>query len=499
MARNDDEDLTEEYIEEPDADADAEAEPEEEYEEELRGPRPRVTILTMLLAVLNVLAAGAFAFLLLMDYSKRQAYSYAVFQHDYAVVGLPLEMESPEPAASRETFPRQNLSAEELKAAMSLRNVKGSGDIWPAELAVTPILPEHLTPEILKDLFKDAGEPVKTLDEEIKRLKTTLPDSIAAAANEMAADAKTEADKRRLLQKLLLSMSYSVQQVQAVDKTIKNIPDSELDGKLKEAAQRRYLVNILLPLDLERPAERSDRMLEQAATLDSQSLDQLNNLLLRRMDALLADKFDPALHFGKDWADQKRDAGDRRQAIAYFLLTISQVKKQDGAALYPANRLQTIVGLHQYALAAQALSAALVSFHARLLDAVKTDREGAVFQGKDAVDRTAGFIDEYQDELQRIRNLLQVIKTKQERLDDMQLRVKGHEKGIEERAAQVKDVTARIKMARAETAKLFRDLERLQGEFFKAKLRLRDAQQENLKREQRIQALEGLEGKAGTP
>ena len=50
-----------------------------------------MTLLGKILAALNVLAALAFATLLVMAYGKRQAWSFAVFRHDVQLLGLPIE------------------------------------------------------------------------------------------------------------------------------------------------------------------------------------------------------------------------------------------------------------------------------------------------------------------------------------------------------------------------------------------------------------------------
>src|SRR6516164_7795633 len=161
------------------------------------GPRPRTPMLAMVLIVLNIVAALAFTFLLVMDYSKRQAWSYAVFKHDLGLMGLPLKEEESVPSASRVTIPRQELDSEQLKRAFSERpQTKGGEPFQPVMLTLSnPILPQHLTPEILNDWFRkndwynDVGEPVPTLEAEVGRLKKFLlgdessPGEIAQAAD----------------------------------------------------------------------------------------------------------------------------------------------------------------------------------------------------------------------------------------------------------------------------------------------------------------------------
>jgi hypothetical protein len=50
-----------------------------------------MSLLGKILAILNVMAALAFTFLALADYSKRQSWAYSVFRHDLAIDGLPLD------------------------------------------------------------------------------------------------------------------------------------------------------------------------------------------------------------------------------------------------------------------------------------------------------------------------------------------------------------------------------------------------------------------------
>src|SRR5262245_31268021 len=50
-----------------------------------------MTILGRVLLLINLAAAGAFAFLALLDHSKRLTWTHAVHLHDRAIEGLPIE------------------------------------------------------------------------------------------------------------------------------------------------------------------------------------------------------------------------------------------------------------------------------------------------------------------------------------------------------------------------------------------------------------------------
>src|SRR5581483_5264381 len=161
-----------------------------DYEDDFDQPAPkaRVSMLTVLLFFLNVAAALGFAYLLLMTYQKRQSWSYAVFLYDLRDLGLPLEMEADGPSASRETTPRKLLDPAQLKAAFQKRSTGVSvSEPFQAvdERFVGGIRPQHLTPEVLADVFKNLGPPVKTLEDEIRRLQKDLPADLDRAAKEV--------------------------------------------------------------------------------------------------------------------------------------------------------------------------------------------------------------------------------------------------------------------------------------------------------------------------
>src|SRR5262249_33623090 len=87
--------------------------------------KARTSILTIILCILNVLAAVAFTYLLMLDYKTRQAWSYSIFMHDLKVVGLPLEEELDEgTSSSRLIMPKQKLDGGQLQAAHSKRGGK---------------------------------------------------------------------------------------------------------------------------------------------------------------------------------------------------------------------------------------------------------------------------------------------------------------------------------------------------------------------------------------
>ncbi len=473
--------------------------------------RTGVTTLTLALCVLNILAAAGFFFLLAMDYSKRQAWSNAVFKHDLALMGLPLEEETGGPSASRATFPKMRVDDEQLKNAFNNPQRGGKRVSEKFEAAVLnfdhPIQPQHLTSDFLNDWFKGLGEPVKTLEDEIRRTKKVLPGEIAQAAEGVPAAAKTEADKRNKLATLILGMAYTIPQIDVLDKKLKELPKDQLDPTLKDASQRWLLFQILAPLEMRRPAERAVKsgppekgLLESAADLAGAGktfivpLDELYKLLEHRLNATLDAKYDGTVYFGKDWAGETRDTIDKRQAIAYILFTLSQVKRPDGAPLYSSERLQAVIGLHEYALAAQRLTGALLGIHERIVAALKVDRDGSIFQAKGKLEKNLGFVERYQQEIARIQALVETIKKRRARYVDLQEQLKSHEQIVKDRQEQVGEITKRLVGERVKTADLMKQLKELQQEVFKAKLDLVGAQRENLRLEDEIRRWESRKG-----
>lgn len=472
------------------------------------GPKAKTPLLAVVLIFLNILAALGFTLLLVMDYSKRQAWSYAVFKHDLGLMGLPLKEEESVPSASRVVMPRQELDSDQLKKAFNERpQTKGGEPFQPVVLKLSnPILPQHLTPEILNDWFKkndwygDVGEPVQTLEQEVERLQKSVPGEIAQAADAIAAMAKDEAKQRELLDSLLMPLAYTPQQIDALDKKIKAIPAGQLDALIKDAAQRRILVAILTPLELQRPAEVKNRLLEHAADLDPETLKRLHSLLTQRMDAALNPKIDASVHFGgAEFQDQLRDTIDKRNAIAFLVTTLAHAKTPDGKLLQPngPQRAQVVLGLYEYAYAVQRLTATLVASFERVMEAIRADRDGSLVLNKGKMERNLAFVDRYRAEVSKIQDLVATIDKRQKRLDDLEGQKADHQKIVDDREKQVKEVTDKLLKARTETHRQMQELEKLQDQFYKATKNLIDAQEQNLRRERELRHWESLTKKKG--
>jgi gas vesicle protein len=481
-------------------DDEAPVQEEETFEEEAPRRRTAVTGLTLSLCVLNLLAALGFVFLLSLDYGKRQAWSLAIFKHDLALEGLPLAEEANGPSASRVTAPKIQLDEEQLKKAYSARGGKNVSEKFqsvalPIERTIGP---QHLSDETLKEWFQGLGSPVRTLEEEVQRLKNELPKEIADAAEPVPAFAKTEADKRARLQDLVLRLANNVHQIDALAAKLAKVPAAGLDALIKDVAQRRMLYDILAPVDLLRPAQLQDRSLEMIADFDSTKLADYLTLLDRRLNALLDSKFDGTLYFGPEWSSETRESIDKRRAIALMLFAIAQAKKPDGTALYSGERLQAVLGLYEFASAAPSFTSALLSMRERIVDAIKSDRDGSIFEEKGKIRRNAGFVQKYQEAAQRIQELVDSIKKHQDRLDLLSKQLTEHREVVKLRKEEVQEITKKLVAERAKGAELRQAMEKLQAAVFQAKLDLITAHRKNLELEAEIGRWEGRKG-AKTP
>src|SRR5437660_6816044 len=126
-------------------------------------PPARTSMLTIILCFLNVAAAAGFVFLLMLDYRKRADWSHAIFMHDLKAVGLPLREELAEgTSASRLALPHQRLDAGMIKEAYSKRGGKSVSEPFQnvQESFQYRISADHLTPDVLREHFQGAGEPV---------------------------------------------------------------------------------------------------------------------------------------------------------------------------------------------------------------------------------------------------------------------------------------------------------------------------------------------------
>lgn len=478
--------------------------PYDEFDDDSQ-PKPKVSILTLLLCVLNVVAAGAFVYCLLLDMEKRQAWSYAVFLHDMADIGLPLQEEEDNPfTASRESLPKKILRPDQLASA---HKGGGTGPFQTVEEHFPiRIRPSHFTDDNLKDIFGEHKPYTKTLEEEVELVKKEIFDRIDRAAREIADADKTDADKRTRLARVLLPMALSNYQVRAFDKQVRETKD--VHGDLVEALKRRMLLDILQPLATNRPGDSEVPQHLEADPKDpkapsreelakqTKSSEELEREVKDHLEHVVAGKYKGQLYHGKEWDQKERDTIEKRKAIAFLLFTVAHVNRPDGAPLdaKAPDRAQIVVGLYEFALTAQAYTNALLSLERRMLALLQTEREGGLTEVNGTLHRTPGFVDRYPFMVQKLKEIVGEIGQAQKRLTDLKSQRDQAQKNLEDRKEHEAEITLKLKGEREKTAKLYYNLRLVQASLFRAQVELADAAEINFEKEKLLRQFELKQG-----
>lgn len=463
-------------------------------------PKAKVSALTMVLCLLNVVAAGAFVYFLLMDLEKRQAWSYAVFLHDVYILGLPLKEEEELLTASRQVAPRAVLRPDQILSAHQGRKGPDRGPFQAVnEQLPARILPSHLNEEILKDIFGSLKSPVATQEEEVDRIKSSIFMDIAKAAKELADAEKTDAEKQQRLEKVLLPLACNTYQVRALDKHIRAAKD--LDKELTDALRRRMLVDILQPLEMNRPGDVESLYLEKVGDLAKTKIEDLEDQLKKRLDGVTSNKYNAVVFHGKDWDQKDRETIEKRRAIAYLLFTIAHVNKPDGTPLDPKgpDRAQVVSGVYEFAVAAAAYTQALLTLEARVLTFIQGDREGNLAEKDTKIERTPGFIDRYPVVVQNLREIVGQIDQAQKRVLDLKDQSQKAQKNYEDRVEHLKEISTKLVNERSRTEKLVVQLRLMQVSLFRAQVELADAAETNFELEKAIRKGEGFKTGGKTP
>lgn len=498
------------------ADADAEDYEDEPYEEEKPRLKPKVTMLTLVLCLLNVLAALGFVFMLMLNYDRRQAYTFLAAQQEFQLIGAGTLEDREGETAGEATLPAQKLSSQELKAAHAERRVgPASGEFSPVENGIRfQLNTGDLAPEVLKEWMSDVGEPVGTIEEEFNRLQKKLPGEIQAAADKVVENYKKadDATKQNKVLSLLYPLCLNPMQVQRLEKKVRGdankVPatlGAPLDQMLKEAVERRILADILIPVEMFRPSAPDRRVLENVADVNEVKLDDVRKLLSDRLSAAASDKYDGGVHFGEEWNGQKRWTIEKRQNGAFLLLclalTPNYAQLEKGAKfedrfLNPKGleRAQRISGIYDFTAACKAYNDVAKRLEKRIADAIALDREGFYHQVANEMKRSVGFADKHAELIFRIRQVQIQIATAEKRLEDLKGQRDRAAKLVEERTDHKVKVEKQIVQDRAATAKRVAELRELQQQLHRALVELADAAEANAQLADSIRRLSGVKG-----
>ncbi len=520
-----------------------------EFEDDIQ-TKPKLqpmSAITMVLFVLNILAAAGFTFLILMDYQARHQIKKAIFDLDIRFAGLPLDEEKDKPSASQLTDPKVNLSSEELKAAFSSRRTgqTAKAAFQGFEGTLNPVVgPDSFPKDYLNKLFGKVPEgPVKTLEEEVRRLQGNFSETVAAGALKAIQDTKkgatpkdVENAKLKLLEDCLFSLATNRALIYTHPRS-PNLPPPKtppvvyytiweqlqnarsagagLDSLLEEALKRRVYVRFLRrqqafrpwtivpPEDVVPPV--NPKAGDPAATSEYLQLnDEQKRLSTKMSDALFlsADpkkvplstleelvnlRFEEALGQQGKVLPVKRDSFEKRLSIAFLLVCVSDLTSSPGGPpVYGEDfmkRTELVLGLRLFAGGLNAL--------AEVIEQEATDRERFVRSDADYfVETHNGRIDELVLMLPKIYGR----ELDAKRADDARAKAKADY--LTTHLPQYTKELKELVVERSETHKLWVNLDTTHRQLFAAQKTRAAAADKNFELLQRIITLEKqLQGK----
>jgi hypothetical protein len=321
---------------------------------DVEAPRGRTSFLTIFLIVLNIGGIAAFASMLWLDMQRQDKWTRSLFLRHLALVGLPTDKHTqlgtndtnPEHAAEMEHY----LDPPAIKEAYAKRNLSPKGKFLEVKEVLRHQVRYPIEESLLKKYFELAnqqgkvGDPVGSLDEELDRVKNKLPAEIDQVAADVAAKVKDKGDdiKKQLVRDILYPVANEGWQIGKLELALRETSGEKLDKLLVEAAKRKMLYDILKPMEIFRPVEvlkpgenepdayedtkvpltqRTVKrpLVDRVWDLKDVPTEKLMELLNERLTQVIADT-DPTD------STRKRTDAEKRRAITFLLLAISQVE-----------------------------------------------------------------------------------------------------------------------------------------------------------------------------
>lgn len=457
-------------------------------------PKVGLPLSTLLLFVLNGLAALAFAVLLLLDFQVRQRWSYAVFRHDLALQGLPLREEDDIITASQKLRPRSQLTGEEIKKAHKGPAVAEKFQ-EVSEILKQRIRPRMLSDSTLQDVFSNVGgQPQRTLEDEAARAQAQLGSDLQTAADGVALKIKDDPARRTLVHRLLLPLAHDQAQIQDLEQRIQKAGGISLEAMLKDAVQRRMLADLVRLLQLYRPwPDEVEETLKLAADPRKVELTKLYDLANQRFENFSN---------GKSSDGRELESYEKRGNLAFLLTALSELRKTPGGELlYPQGpaRAEVAAGFYEYNRAVDTLTALNKRLTAEYQRRIEADREGAIFETGGETKHVQGFVAKYQELVQRILDLVAEIRGLEYSKSRLETQKQRNEQLRDARKQDYEAVVQRLLKSRQETAALVSQLRRMETQLFAAQRELAHLAERNLRLEEEIRKLEIAVGTGATP
>jgi hypothetical protein len=504
-----------------DEDAPAEDDDADAEDAEVAKPRarksPGMTKTTLSFIVLNWLAVAAFVAAAYMDSMARTQHAIRTVFNYVQIYGLPLRSEEDFPSIANETRPVLRLSSDQLKKAYKARNISITKEFIPVEEPVPLRLrPSDMSSSLKRDIFGSLADPVSTQEDEMDRLKTRIPGDIQAAAKEVLAKLKNDDEKRELVRKVFRPLLRTGRQIDKFEEKIVATAGADLDTLVDESVQRRIYRDILAPVNVINPGDLGKLKVETLADLAevgdgekkelskefAYKLDDVKEMLVKRLAAAAADSYDSDVHFGDVWVQEKsspeamkRDSVVKRRTIAMLMFAIGQVQVPTlDRKLYPKGieRAQVVCGLQEVTSAMIFYSQAWGILKARQVEAVRVDRQGysTIMPDEQTLASTGGYIDSYHAQVDDLVDIARRNQDDRRQLELLRTQRDEFQKLHEQRSRQLQEIVDKLLTARKNTEKYVNELRARQREMHQALVELSDAAERNFELEARIRRIE---------
>jgi hypothetical protein len=448
-----------------------------------------MSLLGKLLAIFNVLAAIGFFCVAILDYSQRQAWSYAVLCADTLIKGLPLDENEVNldgdlrhkdlnEKVQSDIFTTAGANAQPTQLA-EVRRVKGIVDDYLGQKASDPDI-NKVRAELVEGMPANGQQlavaPVlqtrsQRLGSQIVQLEREI--ALEKRAKQPRADVVTTMTKEH--DDLLKKKSEIDQDIQALTNK-----DSAALAKLEPIIQERKLAGLLL--HFASSGVEFEELMDSAASSESKALGGLQGRIDALFDEVLTGQVKTKEIIkgeGQGVAGaHKLNTDERKLAAARLLYNLIGVAPKTGYE-DPAKGLQRVVavcGLANTVNAVEAQSQVLRKLAEDIAYTIERDRSEFVTQQYRVMGKAQDLADELRKQQLYLRAQQDLVSNQTDLVNALE--------------ANIKDLKKLIQDAENTTQEKLIEQTNMEKALFEARKQLRDTQMLNQKREQQIRELE---------